>query len=190
MRIVSFDIETTDLKANMGIILCASFHEIVPPGYYSNHHDTPTRPYTIKLNIDDPYDPNPDKELVISIRDEVEKYNAIVTWNGKMFDVPFLNARLMFHGERPVRVQFHIDAMYYAGGISNRIGSRRLISVQQFLGISNEEGKTPLTWDTWKSAMRGSPKAMKDVVKHCEMDVQVLTRAYWALLPYIANIHR
>ena len=80
--------------------------------------------------------------------------------------------------------------MYYAGGISNRIGSRRLISVQQFLGINPEEGKTPLTWDTWKSAMRGSPKAMKDVVKHCEMDVLVLTRAYWSLLPYIANIHR
>ena len=107
-----------------------------------------------------------------------------------MENVPFLNARLMFHGERPTRIQFHIDAMYYAGGTSNRIGSRRLISVQQFLGIGHDEGKTPLTWDTWKSAMRGSPKAMRDVVKHCEMDTIVLTRAYWALLPYIANIHR
>ena len=190
MRIASFDIQTTDLKANMGIVLCASFHEIVPPGYYKNHHNSPTKPYTIKLNIMDPYDPNPDKELVVAIRDELEKYNTIVTWNGKMFDIPFINARLMFHGERPARVQFHIDAMYYAGGTSNRIGSRRLISVQQFLGISNEDGKTPLTWDTWKSAMRGSPKAMKDVVHHCEMDVEVLTKSYWALLPYIANIHR
>jgi len=47
MRIASFDIETTDLKANMGIILCASFHEIVPPGYYSNHHDTLNKPYSL-----------------------------------------------------------------------------------------------------------------------------------------------
>ena len=82
MRIASFDIETTDLKANMGIILCASFHEIVPPGYYSTHHDTLNKPYTIKLKIEDPFDPNPDKELVIAIRDEIEKYNGIVSWNG------------------------------------------------------------------------------------------------------------
>ena len=73
MRIVAWDIETTDLKANMGIILCASFKEIVPPGYYGNHHDTPTRPYSLKLQIDDPYDPNPDKQLAIAIRDELEK---------------------------------------------------------------------------------------------------------------------
>ena len=98
MRIASFDIETTDLKANMGIVLCASFHEIVPPGYFKNHHNKVNKPYTIKLNITDPYDPNPDKELVIAIRDELETYNGIVTWNGKMFDLPFINARLMFHG--------------------------------------------------------------------------------------------
>ena len=110
MRIASFDIETTDLRANMGTLLCASFHEIVPPGYYGNHHDTPNKPYTFVVEESYVGDPNPDKSLAISLRDEVEKYNAIVTWNGKMFDVPFLNARLLFHKERPVRPQFHIDA--------------------------------------------------------------------------------
>jgi uncharacterized protein YprB with RNaseH-like and TPR domain len=190
MRIASFDIETTDLRANMGTLLCASFHEIVPPGYYSNHHDKPNKPYTFKVDYKAMKhgDPNPDKELAISLRNEIEKYNGIVTWNGKMFDVPFLNARLLFHRERPVHIQFHIDAMYYAGSSSNRIGSRRLVSVQQFLGL--EHSKTSLDWDIWKAATRGDSKALKYIVDHCEADVQVLTEAYWRLLPYIANIHR
>ena len=188
MRIASFDIETTDLRANMGTLLCASFHEIVPPGYYGNHHDTPNKPYTFVVESTFVGDPNPDKALAIALRDEIEKYNAIVTWNGKMFDIPFLNARLLFHRERPVRPQFHIDAMYYAGSSSNRIGSRRLASVQQFLQLPDE--KTSLDWDVWKAATRGDKKALKYIVKHCEIDVKVLSDAYWRLLPYIANIHK
>jgi len=151
MRIASFDIETTDLRANMGTLLCASFHEIVPPGYYGNHHDTPNKPYTFVVEDTFVGDPNPDKSLAVTLRDEVEKYNAIVTWNGKMFDVPFLNARLLFHKERPVRPQFHIDAMYYAGSSSNRIGSRRLASVQQFLGLEFE--KTSLDSEVYREAL-------------------------------------
>ena len=87
-----------------------------------------------------------------------------------------------------MRPQFHIDAMYYAGSSSNRIGSRRLASVQQFLGLDLE--KTSLDWDIRTAATRGDKKALKYIVKHCEIDVQVLTEAYWRLLPYIANIHR
>ena len=31
MRIAAFDLETTDLKANMGTILCGSFQQIMSP---------------------------------------------------------------------------------------------------------------------------------------------------------------
>ena len=31
MRIAAFDLETTDLKANMGTILCASFQQVMSP---------------------------------------------------------------------------------------------------------------------------------------------------------------
>lgn len=194
MRIVSWDLETTDLKALFGIVLCSSFQEIVPSGYYGNHHDTPPRPYTLRLERTNRnrFNANPDKALVVAIRDELEKYNAVVTWNGKMFDIPFLNARLAFFGERPVRIQFNIDAMYYAGSTSMRIGSRRLANVEKFfhLGDSTNGGKTDIDWDVWKAAGLGDPKAMKEVVNHCEQDTKVLTEAYWKLLPFISTIHR
>ena len=188
MRIAAFDIETTDLKGLMGTLLCGSFQEIVPPGYYGNHHDTPPRPYSYSLHRVNPYDPNPDRVLATVLRDEIETYNMIVTWNGKMFDIPFLDARLAFFGERPVRVQFHLDVMYQARGVGLRIGSSKLANVQRYFQL--DETKTEVDWDIWKAAGLGDPAAMKEVIKHCEADVRVLSQVYWRLLPKVANIHR
>lgn len=194
MRIAAWDLETTGLTAIMGIILCSSTLEIVPPEYHSNHHDTPPQPKTKRLQRTKAtrYDPNPDHELVVAIRDELEQYNCIVTWNGKMYDLPILNARLAFFGERPYKPQFHIDAMWFAGGSSLRIGSKKLINVQKFFGLGDttDGGKTDIDWDTWKAAALGAPSAMKEVVTHCEADIKVTAAAYWKLLPMIANVHR
>jgi len=188
MRIVAFDIETTDLRANMGTLLCASFQEVVTPGFFKNHHNTGPSPYSLVLDLKDSHDPNPDRDLAVAIRDELYKYNLVLTWNGKMFDRPFLNARLLKHHELPWDPQFHLDLMYYAGYSFNRIGSKRLASVQQFLELENE--KTALDWDVWKRAMRGDTAAMKLVVQHCEIDVGALAEAYWRFLPNVKNIHR
>lgn len=190
MRIAAVDLETTDLKAFMGIVLCGSFQEIVAPGYYGNHHDTPPKPRTLRLERGrgNRFNPNPDKKLAVALRDEIESYNMIVTWNGKMFDIPFLNARLLAHGERPVHPQFHLDLMYYAGGVSNKIGSRKLKNVQQFLKLPDE--KTEIDWDVWKRAALGEKEAMIEVINHCEFDVRVLAEAYWKLLPSVSTIHR
>lgn len=192
MKIAAWDLETTDLRANMGILLCGAFQPIVPEGFYSNHHDTVPKPYTIKLQrkADQKFDPNPDRELAVAIREELEKYNLIVGWNSKMFDVPFLNARLLAHGERRVRLQWHLDLMYQARGTQNRIGGSSLITVQQFLGIPSEEGKTKLEWDVWKAAGLGDPKAMAKVVEHCEKDTEVLAKAYWKLLGGVSQLER
>ena len=183
MRIAAVDLETTNLKAMMGILLCGSFLAIGADG-----PEGPPSTYGLRLDATNPYDPDPDYSLAVDLRDEIERYNLIVTWNGKMFDIPFLNARLLFHRERPVAPQFHVDLMYYAGYSANRIGSKRLISVQQFLQLPHE--KTALDWEVWKRAARGDPSAMSSVVTHCEADVTVLAEAWPRLLPYVKNIHR
>ena len=183
MRIAAVDLETTDLKANMGILLCGSFQDILVEGRYP-------KPSTLSLKTTDSdvYDPDPDKALAVALRNKIESYTMIVTWNGKLFDIPFLNSRLMFHHERPVRVQFHLDCMLYMAGSSNRVGSRKLISAQQFFRI--KEQKTGLDWEVWKRAMKGDTQAMKEVTRHCEVDVTVLAKAYWRLLPFVSTIHR
>tara|TARA_Y100000310_G_scaffold336735_1_gene422075 strand:- start:2638 stop:3195 length:558 start_codon:yes stop_codon:yes gene_type:complete len=182
MRICAVDLETTDLKAMMGTLLCGSFQPIIPPEYGA------PEAYTIHIVAKKhSKDPNPDKQLAMMLRDEIERYDEIVTWNGKMFDVPFLNARLLKHNERPVRPRFHLDLMYKAGYSANRIGSKKLVNVQKFLDLA--ESKTDIDWDVWKMAMRGDDTALAEVIYHCEQDVRVLAEVYWRLLPYVKNLH-
>ena len=189
MRMTVVDIETTNLSALMGRVLCASFYPIynaeanklrVKPKAYTLRADR--APYKVKGDLLD------DTLLLEAIRDELDKYNAIVTWNGKLFDIPFMNARLMRQGKRRIEPQFHIDAMYYAGGCSARIGSKKLVNVQKFLDLKG--AKTELKWETWQRASAGNKKAMNEVVEHCEADVEVTAEAYWYLLPAIKNVHR
>ena len=128
-----------------------------------------------------------DSLLAEGIVDVLHQYNCIVTWNGKQFDVPFLNARLAKAGLPAYRPQFHLDLMYYAGGVSMRIGSRKLVNVQKFLGL--EEEKTEMKWDTWAKAATGEKDALDEVAEHCEQDVKVLAQAYHKMIGLVANIH-
>jgi uncharacterized protein YprB with RNaseH-like and TPR domain len=193
MRVCAFDIETTDLKALMGRILCASFYAIVDPKITERLTSTwKPKAYTYRLDKK-PWklqDRINDSALCVALRDEIETYNCVVTWNGKMFDIPFLNARLMQAGERPCRPQFHLDLMYRAraGTAGLRIGSSKLVNVQKFFGFDEE--KTEISWEQWQRAAAFDTEAMDDVVVHCEKDVEVLGEAYWTLLPLVANLHR
>lgn len=182
MRIVAWDLETTDLKALMGRILCASFYPIVD--------GVKTAPYTFRID-QKPWrmkDPINDAQLCLAIRDELHTYNMVVTWNGKLFDLAFLNARLLKAGLPRCMPQFHLDAMYHARGCQLRIGSSKLDNVQKFFDLAEE--KTPISWENWNRAALGDKKAMAQVVEHCEQDVEVLALAYWKLLPMVANLHK
>lgn len=182
MRIVAWDIETTNLSGLMGRVLCASFYPIVD-GHASKAYTLrlDDRKYRSRSSIDD-------NKLAIGIRDELKKYNMIVGWNSKLFDAPFVNARLAKVGEEPIRPQFHLDLMYYAGGCSMRIGSKKLVNVQKFFGLP--DSKTEITWDNWNLAAGGDKQALNEVVHHCEQDVKVLAQAYWKMLPAVANLHK
>ena len=182
MRIVAWDLECTDLSAMHGRLLCGSFLPII-----AGHE---SEPYTFrgdarKFRQKDIID---DSLLAVAIRNELEKYNMIVGWNSKLFDAPFLNARLSKGGHRPLHMNLHLDAMWYAGGNSNRIGSKKLVNVQKFYSLGEE--KTPIAWEQWQRAAAFDKTAMGEVVHHCEQDVRVLAEAYWRLLPSVANIHR
>lgn len=179
MRIVFFDTESTDLKGMMARILCASFVGLDGKPYTLRLDD---KRYRGKSQIDD-------SKLCLAIRDELEQANLIVGWNSKLHDIPLLNAKLAKAGlRRFIPQNFHLDCMYYAGGCSMKIGSRKLDNVARFFKLP--EQKTPLDWDIWQHAGMGEKKALNYVVEHCEADVLVLREAYHYLLPYVANLHR
>lgn len=186
MKVLVFDTESTDLKAMMGRILCASFAYMdavdgnVTVGVPFTFRADRT-PWRGKNRIDD-------SKLCVAIRDELEKANVIVGWNSKLHDIPLLNARLAKAGERAFSPHLHLDLMWYAGGSSMKIGSRKLDNVAKYFELPAQ--KTPISWDQWQLAGAGDQEAMGVVVEHCEADVTVLGQAYAHLLPYVKNLHR
>lgn len=172
-----YDIETTDLKAFMGRMLGISIADA-----WGNVTRRTYRDFGGKTILDD-------SGLAAWARDELEKYDIIVSWNGKLFDKPFINARLMKGLERPVRAdKMHIDLMYFARGQFLKIGSSKLVNVQKFFGVQNS--KTEISWDTWAMAAAGDEQALEEVMVHCDQDVLVLRDVFARLKPLITIVHR
>src|SRR5258706_7391938 len=130
MRIAAVDLETSGLEGDWGSILCASFLPITEEDNYGEVY-TLTRKVRAK-------DPRDDGALASKIRDEIAKYNVIVTWHGKLFDILFLNARLLKAREADCNPQMQLDMMWYAAGSSARLASRRLDSVAKFFQIKHQ----------------------------------------------------
>lgn len=129
-----------------------------------------------------------DSKLCVAIRDRLDKFNIIVGWNSKLFDVPVLNGRLAYHRERPFQAQMHVDLMYYATGQFMRIGRKSLESVSTFFSSPNR--KTPLSPHVWDLADHGDAAAYATIREHNVADVRVTRDVFAHLLPFIRNIHR
>lgn len=129
-----------------------------------------------------------DKALVEAYGEALGKYDILVSWNGKLFDIPVLNARRVFHGLAPVQPNMHIDLMYYATGQFMRMGRKSLQSVSEYLDVPNR--KTPLNVRTWDKAMAGDEAAYGKIIEHCDADCLVLRDVYNHLKVHVRNIHR
>ena len=181
MRVVAYDLETTDLGGNFGRILCASFKHVQDPDgrgeVYTFRGDQ--KPYRQRDIIDD-------GKLATAIRDELEKYEVIVGHNHLLFDNKFLNAKLLKAGERTLAARWQIDTMWVVR--THFRMSSKLDNVQKMLNLPDE--KTPISWDNWARASAWVKEAMDDVQEHCEQDVKVLEQAYWKLLPAVRTMQR
>ena len=112
-----FDLETTNLKANFGRILCASVADM-----FGNVRTfrIDEAPYARDRRRDD-------VALSVALRDYLEQFDVIMGWYSKMFDVPYLNTRLLIGNERPLRADImHVDAIWKAKKGSMALHSARL----------------------------------------------------------------
>lgn len=170
--VVMFDIEATHLKPNVGRIICCSFKPI--GGEVYTFHALEKR--NMKRDV---YD---DSSLAGSIRDELEKYDIIVGWNSKDFDLRFINSRNLRVRSRTKRAQYHVDGLW--AWKSKASAWAGLSSIQQFVDL--ETSKTKIDWRAWMRVLGWDKKlreeALAEIVDHCERDVTVLEQAYRILV--------
>lgn len=123
-----------------------------------------------------------DKRLIKDFCGIMAEADIWVTYNGKNFDVPYLQAKLLEHGLPIMPNTPHVD-LYQVVKHAIVLSRKSLANVSKFLRLHAE--KTPVTGDHWKRAMCGNAKSIKYVVDHCVADVELLEEAYHKLKPLV-----
>lgn len=174
-RILLWDLETSNLNANFGFIICASYK-------WHGERDVHT------IRIDDypihRTDPTNDYHVVKELSAVLAQADVQVTWYGLRFDYPYLQSRLLFHGLPVLPPIPHVDGWRIAK-YKLKLNSNRLASAAAFLGCGH---KTELSPPQWIKAMAGNREAIDYVVTHCIQDVRVLQRVY-GKIRQVADTH-
>lgn len=178
-KIYCWDLETSNLNANGGFIICASIVDVL---------NSPDKVTTFR--VDDykgwKHDPWNDLDLVRDLTHYLGDADVWVTYYGKRFDFPYLNTRIMYWRGRDKLVDHlanvpHID-LYDTAKRRLKLHSNRLQVVTDLLGNGD---KTPLELPVWLKAAGGHKPSINYVVEHCEEDAKVLGRCYIDLRPLI-----
>ncbi len=168
-----FDIETTHLKGNFGLMLT-----------YCILDDKTSRIDSRTVTRREILDPQTrDREVVRRLIKDLSNYDEIVTFYGTRFDIPFSRTRALIHGlDFPTYGTLKHKDVYYSVKFKFSLHSNRLENACRTLtGTTNKTGLLP---DVWQRAAYGDAQALKYIVEHCQEDVKDLRRLYYKVLDY------
>lgn len=176
-KVLAFDLETSNLSANRGHIICAAAkwvgEKIV---------------YTWRIDEGDGYRKTPesfynDKHIVEGLIPLLEEADAVLAYYGTGFDVPYVNTRALIHKLRPP-VPFTLIDPWKTASSKLKLARNDMGSVSALVG---GRAKTHLPWDDWLRAQFGDSDAISKLLKYNVNDVKVLEDVYYKLRPIMAN---
>ena len=177
-KILVWDIETTDFKANFGHLLCWVAKFVGEEHYYYARIDD--HPEYGK----DPFSMMRDDWMTEQIVELIDSADAIVHHYGDKFDLPFVNTRALENGLLPPLPPTTIDTCKVArSGLkmtSNRLG----VLAESFGGDCQKGG---LSKEEWKLATHGHRPTMDRMLAYCLDDVLATEQVYLNLRPIIRN---
>ena len=174
MQITVFDLETSSLKANFGVVLCG----VVKPigGEFRVFR---LDNFTDKWSNDSP--------LVETLINELSSPLVLVAHNGVRFDRPFLNARATRWDIPPLTPRGRIIDPVVLARKHFAMSWNGLESLSVFL--QTEHRKSPVDGELWLRAILDHDElALDEIVAHCINDVLVLEEVVTKLQPFIGKI--
>lgn len=114
----------------------------------------------------------------------LDEADCVLTFNGKKFDIPMLNAEFMKLGMAPPSPYHHID-LYQVVRSKFKLASNKLQHVLDFFGLSPKEDHRG--FQMWIDCMNGDKKAWREMEKYNKQDVASLIELYEYILPWISN---
>jgi hypothetical protein len=156
------DTETTGLGVGTGNVPF-----MIGVGYYTESH------FMVEQN----FIRNPSEELAMlcDLRDKLDNYTHIVTYNGRTFDWPVLCNRFVMHRLPLSAKPAHIDCLYPSRSLwRTTLASCRLSSVEQnrlgFTRVQDVPGSlAPALYFQYLS--EGNPLVLTGVFQHNELDI-------------------
>ena len=169
-QLAFWDIEATQLNADLGSVLCAS---VKPYG---------KKPYTFKIKA-----VGNDVKVVRDLADALEEYSCWCTYHGKGFDVPFVNTRLLKWGYDPIEARHHID-LFFTLKSATKMSSKGLGRFASLLGT--DEQKMGVSQNVWSEMGFKLGTHMPRMVERCESDCIALEDIYDKTRHLIKEIKR
>lgn len=164
MKILFVDIESSDLAADIGHIICIGYKWANEP----KAHVMSILDYPGKFA-------NDDKLLLKAFEKVYNQADIVVHHFGEYFDIPFLQTRRLIHGLHPMPETTMVDTWRICKK-RLKFGSNRLQRVLEVLGCPIE--KTPVKLSVWSLARLGHKKSIDYVIDHCLKDILVLEWVY------------
>lgn len=188
MQLAIVDIESTGLKSDKGFILCAG---VKPLGQ---------APKIIGLHTEGfgPSRYQRDKRVLTALRTEMLKYDGWITWNGLLYDLPFIDDRLTLNGLPPMEKRFArgLDMMWHARTGKSTLTSSRLDWVAKTLKCPFKKTTIDLV-PVWQDAEEEAAHNFKEgrenydlIVYHNEQDLHVTEWVYNKLKNRIQTVSK
>jgi uncharacterized protein YprB with RNaseH-like and TPR domain len=182
------DIETTGLWADFGYVLVAVIKNLDSANKYDILRLDEMPSYKDDKNrksID--FWHRVDGELLKKLREIYEKYDIIIHFNGRNFDIKFLNTRMIKNNLQILPEMKQLD-IYQIAKYRLRLRSKRLDALKEFLEIDEKEDGHH--WEYWQMAGAGIKEGFDYVVEHCKKDVDRLAEVARRLKVYINYIRK
>lgn len=172
-RILCFDLESTNLSASFGTILCIGYKFVGD-----------AKPQVVSILDGRRHSMLDDKRVVSEFVKVWEQADMVISWYGDRFDIPMIRTKMLQHGLPPLMPKPSLD-LWKGVRYRFKLHSNRLEAWQKYLGLPT--AKTPIDFKSWLQAAHGDKKAMAEVVHHCKKDVDVLEEAFIRIRPWLDN---
>lgn len=167
-RVYTFDLEATNLAANIGFIVCACVQDVDTKQLWTYRIDRTKEWKREKWN---------DKGVLVPLMAKLAEADVIVGHYAQRFDVPYIRTRALVHGLGDLAPVPLIDTWRVArNGL--KLHSNRLQSLIDLLG---KKDKTTLKLPIWTKAATGDKKSIQYIVDHCIVDTEELSEVYLEL---------
>jgi len=169
-KILIYDIECTDLDADWGTLLCVGFKWL--------GDKTPTVISILDYPGKDVID---DSNLTKTFHEIASQADMVITYFGKGFDQPWMNSKYLEHNLGWLPNTPHVDLFYIAK--SNVKVSRK--SLDNLVSTYSLGKKYNVSKRNWRLAKAGIEEGIKEVIKHCYVDVNLTEKLYYLFRPGI-----